>query len=132
MEEFGTEIAYPTIDQICEINRRMIQESYGLFVPPDNLLNRNSLEYILTTVEFPFYDMYTTPKEKAAAIAYSIITRHIFNDGNKRTAIQTAYEFLRLNNVNLFLHSSIVELSENIAENRATQDQLLKWLHEHQ
>jgi len=132
MEEFGAEIAYPTIELICEINRRMILESDGLFVPPDNLLNRGSLEYILYTIEFPFYDTYTTPKEKAAGIAYYIITRHVFHDGNKRTAIQTAREFLIQNNFKLFLDTSIEDLALEIAQNRATEDQLLRWLHEHQ
>jgi len=132
MEDSGKEIAYPSIEDICEINRRMIEESDGLFFPPDNLLNLNSLEYILTNIEFPFYEMYTTIKEKAAALAYHIISRHVFNDGNKRTAAQAAFEFLRANDVSLFIDPSIVELTEEIAENRATQSEVLKWLHEHQ
>ena len=47
MEEAGGGIVYPTLEQICEINRRMVSEFGGLFVPPDNSLNRNALEYIL-------------------------------------------------------------------------------------
>ena len=80
MEEFGKEIAYPTIEQICEVNRRMIEEFGGLFVPPNNLLNLDALEYILSAIKVTVYgrEIYSTLKEKASAIAYYIISRHVF------------------------------------------------------
>jgi hypothetical protein len=38
MEEAGREIAYPTVEQIREVNRRKVEEFGGFFAPPDNLL----------------------------------------------------------------------------------------------
>jgi death-on-curing protein len=76
--------------------------------------------------------MYPTLKQKANAIAYQIISRHVFHDGNKRTAIHIAWEFLRSNGTSLFLNSSIIELSVAISAGESSQEELLEWLHEHQ
>jgi len=134
MEKIGREIVYPTLQQVCEINRQMIREFGGLFVPPNNFLNPGALEYILEIVEADIYGEtpYATLKEKASAIAYQIITRHVFEDGNKRTAIHTAWEFLRGNGVNVFLDSSVIDLSVGVATGEISQSQLLKWFHNHQ
>lgn len=103
------QVAYHTLDQICDVNRRMIESSGGRFVLPYNLHNQGALEYILVAVSMPLFGEFRCPslKEKAAAIAYHIITRHVFVDGNKRTAIHTAWEFLRSNNIQLVLAPSI-------------------------
>lgn len=136
MEKSGKEIVYPTVEQICEINRRMIEEEEfgGLFIEPDNLLNLDALEYILDASQFPVYGLviYPTLKEKAAAIAYHIIARHVFYDGNKRTGTHIAWEFLHANEREVFLDESIVELTVAIAKSETSQEVLLQWLHEHQ
>ena len=131
MEDASGVIVYPTLEQICEVNRRMIKEFGGLFIPPNNLLNLDALEYILDMVKSSLFDTYPTLKEKAAALTYHIISRHVFNDGNKRTGSHTAWEFLRANGIDLFLDESIIELTVAIAKNEATQEELLQWLHEH-
>lgn len=135
MEGFGREIAYLTVEQICEANRRMIHTFGGYFEGPDNLQNRGSLEYILVVVSSTIAfgeNLYITPKEKAPAMAHHIISRHIFNDGNKRTGIHIAWEFLQANGVALNLDSTIVELAESIANGTANYEHLLQWLHAHQ
>jgi len=112
----------------------MIEEFGGLFIPPNNMLNLGALEYILDAVKSFVYGhtMYPSLKEKANAIAYQIISRHVFHDGNKRTAIHIAWEFLRSNGIPLVLNSSIVELSVAISAGESSQEELLEWLHEHQ
>ncbi len=136
MEDYGKEIAYPTIEQICEVNRRMVKEEEfgGLFIEPDNLLNLNALEYILDAIQSSMHGIiiYPTLKEKAAAIAHHIISRHVFHDGNKRTGTHIAWAFLRANGREVFLDGSIVELTVAIAESEASPEVLLQWLHEHQ
>jgi death-on-curing protein len=134
MEEIGGGIVYPTLEQICEINRRMVSEFGGLFVPPNNLLNKSALEYILRIIQTDVfgYTPYPTLKEKASALAYHIITRHVFQDGNKRTAIHTAWEFLLSNDITLFLDQSIIDLSIDIAKGEIAQQEMFTWLHGHQ
>jgi death-on-curing protein len=134
MEEIGGGIVYPTLEQICEINRRMVSEFGGLFVPPNNLLNQNALEYILRIIRTGVFGHtpYPTLKEKASAATYHIITRHVFRDGNKRTAIHTAWEFLRSNDISLFLDQSVIDLSIGVAMGQTAQQEVLTWLHSHQ
>jgi len=110
----------------------MVEEFGGLFIPPNNLLNLDTLEYILEVVNSSLFGKHRTLKEKAAAIAYHIISRHVFHDGNKRTGSHIAWELLRANGVNLFIEPSIVELTVAIAKREATEEELLQWLHGHQ
>jgi len=134
MDRIGEEIVYPTFEQVCSVNRRLIGEYGGDFEPPTNLRNPGALSYILDAVVNSIYgrDSYPTLKEKAAALAYHIITRHIFHNGNKRTASHLAWEFLRANGVSLVLDESIIELTDAIAAGTAQYNELLQWLHGHQ
>ena len=93
---------YLTLDHICEINKQWIALYGGRYVDVDNnLLNRNSLEYILVAIQFPIFgrDLYPTLPEKAAALLWWIAGGHIFGDGNKRTGMQAAIELLEVNDV---------------------------------
>lgn len=134
MEEPRAAIAYPTIDQIIEVNRRMIQEFGGSFSPPTNLINRNSLEYILEAISRPVFGrhLFLSLKDKAAALAFEIIAAHVFIDGNKRTATHTAWEFLRSNQIGVYLDHSVEDIAVAVASRTASRDDLLSWLHSHQ
>lgn len=134
MEDSSREIVYPTVTQICDINRRMIKEFGGLFIPPNNFHNPGALDYILDFIRSTIYGrtFYPSLKEKANAIAYHIISRHVFLDGNKRTAIHIAWEFLRSNDIRVLLDSSIIDLSIAVANGEISQDELLIWFQNHQ
>jgi death-on-curing protein len=112
----------------------MIDDSGGLFMPPDNLLNRNSLVYILDAIARPIYghELFPTPKEKAAALGFEIIASHVFFDGNKRTGIYMAWAFLQWNGIRVVLDHSIEDLAVDMASSEADRDDLLEWLHDHQ
>jgi death on curing protein len=129
----GSEIVYPSEEQICYVNRRMIQTSGGLFVPPDNLIDRASLSYILDAITAPVFgrEMYPSLIDKAAALLFYIISRHVFFDGNKRTAAYIAWEFLNANGCSVSLDTSVVELAENIAADRAGYAQAVTWIIKH-
>ena len=134
MEDSSGEIEYLSFDQVISINRRMLTNFGGLFLGSDNLLNRNALEYVLDAVQSNLYgiEMYPTLKEKASAISYHIITRHVFNDGNKRTAVNVALEFFEGNGIIIKIDESIIDLTLDIASGRASEENLLDWLHSHQ
>jgi len=127
-------VVYPTVEQVCDVNRRMIDQFGGAFTPPYNLNNLGALEYILGAIASGVYgyDLYPTLKEKAAAIAYHIISRHVFLDGNKRTGIHIAWEFLKSNETQILLDETIVELAVAIATGNAALSDLHQWLHSHQ
>ncbi len=130
MGESGQEIEYFSLEDVCRINRRIIEKFGGLFVPPLNLNNRGALEYIMAVVSTPQVELglYPTLTEKAAALAYHIISRHVFLDGNKRTGIFVAWEFLRINGLDIRLDSSVEDLVVNVASGRAGVRELEVWL----
>ena len=129
MEGTSREIAYPTLERIKEINRRMVRQSGGLFVEPDNILNLAAIEYVLESIKSNLFgiELYPTLLDKACELAVHIITRHCFNDGNKRTGISAALEFLQANNTKIKLDRSIVDLAVQIADGEAGVKELQEW-----
>lgn len=134
MEESGAEITYPTLEQVIDVNRRMVETSGGRFVQPDNFQNRAALEYILVAISSSIFEhsLFESLKQRAAALAFEIISSHVFIDGNKRTGIHIAWEFLRSINISLSLDHSVEDVAVQIAAGSATRDNLLEWLHDHQ
>jgi len=112
----------------------MIDEFGGLFIPPNNILHPGALDYIVELIRSTVFGrtLHLSLKEKATAITYYIITRHVFQDGNKRTALHMAWEFLGSNGVHLVLDPSIVDLSVAVANGEISQDELLVWFQNHQ
>jgi death-on-curing protein len=134
MEAAGRSIAYPTLKQIVDVNRQMINTSGGSFLEPDNFTNRGSLEYILAAVSASLFghEIFPSIKDKASAIAFEIISAHVFRDGNKRTGVHVAWEFLAANRIDLRLDETIVDLTVRVADGEADRGDLLRWLHAHQ
>lgn len=134
MEISSSEVVFPTLEQICEVNRTMIDKFGGIFYEPDNLLNRNSLEYILIAIEFPVggTQLYPTVKDKAAALANTIVAGHVFNDGSKRTGALITWQFLNSNQKPVFIDNTVEELLLDMAEGKAGYEEMLNWLHNHQ
>lgn len=89
----------PNREEIIKLNQYHINKTGGFFKSPDNLLNRNSLEWVLNAVQFPLFglDPYPTIAAKASLLTWVIISRHVFYDGNKRTGISALQIFLLVN-----------------------------------
>jgi death-on-curing protein len=92
-----------TLEEIVEINRRMFITFGGFFVPPDNFEHRSALEYILDALNGSMYgqEWYPSVIEKAAALGHTIIIRHVFKDGNKRTGMMACALILDMNGYTL-------------------------------
>ena len=91
---------YLTEDEIIEINRRVIAlAGEGL----TGVLDSNGLNSIIEAPKQVFFghEAYPTIWLKAAYYLQKITKKHIFADGNKRTALEAAKVFLMLNDVNV-------------------------------
>jgi death on curing protein len=75
----------------------------GNFMPPNNFLHEENLDYLLEAVQAEMFGapLYPTIADKAALYCYNIICNHIFTDGNKRTGLEAALAFLKLNGYRL-------------------------------
>jgi len=92
-------LIFPTWEEVIALNRYHIEHTTGLYLGPDNLLHPGSLDSILYAIQNLYFgvDRYPTLVEKSAALSWTIIDRHVFHDGNKRTGISILEIFLRAN-----------------------------------
>jgi len=79
---------------------------------------------------FSGLEKYPTLEEKAAALAYSVIKNHAFNDANKRTGISAMLVFLEINGVEMtHPKTSLENLAVDVASNAKGYLELLDFIH---
>jgi death-on-curing protein len=109
----------------------MIQQFGGIFfMGNDNLLNPGSLDFLIVTMQGSLLDIdpYPTIFEKAALLAWRIITGHIFIDGNKRTGMEACRLFLEINGYYLTIDDETVTMALSIAKNEIEFSTFLEWI----
>ena len=96
-----------------------------------NQANRSSLLYILEAIQYPIFgqDLYPTLIEKAAALGWTIIAKHVFHDGCKRTGMMAVWEFLEVNGVVVQWNiDEAKQISAAVAKGEASYNDFLSWL----
>ena len=90
-------------EEIIFINRKTIERHGGNFVLPKNLLNETPLDYLIDIIDSEMFSetLYPNIEDKTAVYMFNIISNHIFQDGNKRTGLESALLFLKLNGFQL-------------------------------
>ena len=90
-------------EDIILINQMTIERHGGNFVPPFNLLNEDRLDFLVEAVSGEMFGepMYPKVYHKAGLYIFNIIQNHIFHDGCKRTGLEAALLFLKLNGYKL-------------------------------
>lgn len=126
---------FPTRELIVRHNFELIISTKGLFIPPENLLNPNSLDWVLNSIQYPIFDQYNSIEEKASLLCWTIIIDHVFFDGNKRTGMFSMISFLTINSYFLRVHTDeIIQIAMHVADtaNKKTSKQVLtNWIIEH-
>lgn len=107
---------YLQFEDIVLINEMTIEQHGGNFVPPNNFLHEEALHYVLDSVAAEMFSapLYPTIPDKAAVYLFSIISNHIFSDGNKRTGLEAALLFLKLNHY--YLQAGVVDQQQGATE----------------
>ncbi|CAK1229927.1 Prophage maintenance system killer protein (Doc) [Fructobacillus cardui] len=123
---------YFDIEYMVRLNERaekMFKEDshYGL-------KDRNGLDQLLALMkQYTFgREYHPTIIDKAAYIWYSIATKQLFHNGNKRTALLAGFTFLERNLIELHFDSSqeLYDLSVEIAEGKVSEKQLRQYIKE--
>lgn len=123
---------YLNKDDITFINQRTIQTHGGNFVEPFNFLHEENLDYLIEAVQAEMFGelLYPLVSDKAAVYCYNIICNHIFTDGNKRTGLEAALAFLKLNGKRLnknLLHDELFQVIIKIASGNSTLEECREW-----
>ena len=90
-------------EEITFLNKNNVSRFGGNFVPPNNFLHENYLDYLVEIVDAELFGekMYPEIYQKASIYLYNIIANHIFSDGNKRTGLGAGLIFLKINGYQL-------------------------------
>jgi death-on-curing protein len=128
-------IIYLDKNDITFINQQTVAVHGGNFMPPNNFLHEENLDYLLEAVQAEMFGepLYPTITDKAAVYCYNIICNHIFSDGNKRTGLEAALAFLKLNGNRLnrnLPHKQLFDYILKIASGESNLEECRSWFAE--
>lgn len=119
-----------TVDEIIMLHEKLLAATGGL----PGLRDRGLLESAVFSVNASFEEVeqYPTVEEKAARLAYALISNHAFADGNKRVGVLAMLMTLRLNGVALrYTQQELIDLGLAAASGRVGYDKILGWVLRH-
>ncbi len=121
---------------ILQINRLMIDLVGGNFMPPHNLLNEYRLDYLIEAPQSKIFEQPIYPEihQKAGLYMFNVIANHIFSDGNKRTGLEAALLFLRMNGYDLIpsvTEQIMIDFAIETASGKHTLESVQTWFKEH-
>ena len=119
-----------TVDEIILLHEKLIEKTGGL----SGIRDKGMLESAVYSViqSFDGKDVYKTPCERAARLAFAIIKNHAFLDGNKPIGILVLLITLKLNHIIIkFTQQELIELGLSIADGSMNYENILDWIFEH-
>lgn len=119
-----------TVDEIMLLHEKLLSATGGA----PGLRDRGLLESAVYSVHAGFDDVeqYPTIQEKAARLAYALVSNHAFTDGNKRVGMLAMLVTLKLNGVALgYTQRELIDLGLSTAEGEAGYKAILAWISQH-
>ena len=98
------------------------------------LRDRGLLESAVWSVDAAFgeVEQYPSVEEKAARLAFALVTNHAFVDGNKRVGMLAMLVTLELNGITLrYAQEELVALGLDAAAGHAGYEEILAWVRGH-
>ncbi|MFI3226490.1 MAG: type II toxin-antitoxin system death-on-curing family toxin [Clostridia bacterium] len=117
-------------NELISIHSQLIFKTGGL----DGLRDINLLYSAIDSMNNSFdgFEQYPSVEEKAARVAYGIISNHAFIDGNKRTGVIAMLMTLELNDIKVdFSQKELISLGLAIADGSAKFEEIFQWINEH-
>ena len=119
-----------TTEKVKLLHQLMAEATGGSIGVRDEGLLDSALENAFAT--FDGAELYPTKEEKAAKIAYSLVSNHAFVDGNKRIGVFVMLSFLSINGIRIeSTDEDIVKLGLGIADGNMKYEEILSWIREH-
>lgn len=119
-----------TVDEIIMLHDKLLKATGGLL----GLRDRGLLESAVFGVNASFEEVeqYPTVEEKAARLAYALISNHAFVDGNKRVGVLAMLMTLHLNGVALqYTQQELIDLGLEAASGHIEYTEILRWILSH-
>lgn len=122
---------------IVLINRKTVKAHGGNFVSPFNFLKEDSLDYLIEAATAEMFDqkLYPNPSDVAGLYMHSIVSNHVFQDGNKRTGLLAALTFLNLNGFQIQRKQSTdydfsYDFTMKVASGKVSLEECQSWFEE--
>ena len=81
---------------------------------------------------FDGVELYPGKEEKAAKLAFSLVSNHAFVDGNKRIGVYVMLSFLAINGIRVeATDDDVIRLGLGIADGSMKYDEILSWIMTH-
>lgn len=119
-----------TIEEIVQMHSKLVVRTGG----SDGIRDQGLLESAVFCISNGFGDhvRYPSIEEKAARLAYGIVSNHAFIDGNKRIGVLVMLMTLRLNRMALsYSQNELIQLGIGLAGGNVKYDQVLDWIRGH-
>ena len=119
-----------TVDDVIMLHGKLLEATGGF----PGLRDRGLLESAVLSVNAGFEDVerYPTAEEKAARLAYALISNHPFVDGNKRVGVLSMLMMLKLNGVTLrYTQQELIALGLAAASGKMGYEEILEWILHH-
>lgn len=117
-------------EKVLLLHQLMAEATGGSVGVRDTALLESALESCFAT--FDGVELYPSKEEKAAKLAFSLISNHAFVDGNKRIGVYVMLSFLELNGIRLEVsNEDIIFLGLSVADGSMKADGVLKWILDH-
>lgn len=119
------QVKYPTVEDLIEMNKRVLSEVRAKKADRSAVLlgGRAVLQNIIEDVKRKKGDIF----DKAVVLLKSLIQRHPFESGNRRTAVVSTASFLLVNGEELNI-SREINVLQGIRERYYTDGEIKNWL----
>lgn len=116
-------------DMVKQLHLMMAEATGGSVGLRDEGLLDSTLESAFAT--FDGIELYPTTEEKAARLAFSLVSNHAFVDGNKRVGVFVMLCFLELNGIRINAESEdVIRLGLGVADGSMKYEEILSWIRE--
>lgn len=120
-----------TVNQIMLLHKHLWEETGGTYGLRDQGLLESAL--FAPFQGFGSEEIYPSLQQKAARLAFGLVTNHPFLDGNKRIAAHAMLVFLELNGIELeYEQEELSALILSVAAGEYGYPEILQWLLEHE
>jgi len=119
-----------TVDEIINIHKKIVMATGG----SSELRDRALLESAVYAAEASFdnEEIYPTIQEKAARLAYGLISNHAFVDGNKRIGVFIMLMTLKLNGIKIYYtQKELSDMGLGVASGDLSYKDILNWINVH-
>lgn len=119
-------INYLTQQEIIDINEYLIKRYSP--TEPIGVVQQSALDMIIALPKQEVFntELYPTFLDKAVVIYQKLVKKHIFHNGNKRTAFHVLAYFLRVNGYKLTMPTNkAVELTVRVATDDMTDKEII-------